>query len=160
MPSRRQRYSHLVCMSAVAATLGKRLAGRCFANPRTSLLTSSARSAAQIPRRIDVLSGHLGASPAARPVTERRSRAAMVAAATAAGMAGGVLVAEQSPKSGSESGLSFEQIGKLPRPGFQTIGAATFLPDGSHVLFLKSSECSAKLSQRAPATKSPEKGIS
>ena len=41
--------------------------------------------------RIDVLSGHLGASPAARPVTERRSRAAMVAAATAAGMAGGVL---------------------------------------------------------------------
>ena len=28
---------------------------------------------------------------------------------------------------------------------FQTIGAATFLPDGSHVLFLKSSECSAKL---------------
>mmetsp|Transcript_132123 Transcript_132123/g.313181 ORF Transcript_132123/g.313181 Transcript_132123/m.313181 type:complete len:842 (-) Transcript_132123:51-2576(-) len=140
MPSRRQRYSHLVCMSAVAATLGKRLAGRCFANPRTSLLTSSARSAAQIPRRIDVLSGHLGASPAARPVTERRSRAAMVAAATAAGMAGGVLVAEQSPKSGSESGLSFEQIGKLPRPGFQTIGAATFLPDGSHVLFLKSSE--------------------
>lgn len=36
--------------------------------------------------------------------------------------------------------LSFAQIAKLPRPGFQTIGSSTFLPDGSHVLYLKSSE--------------------
>lgn len=130
-------------MSAVAAGLvaKSRLFGASFAGAARGI---SSRNALRPGGRIDVLSRHLDMAPAglkgsgAQMASRRgKSRAAIVAAATAAGMAaGGVLVAD-GPK---EKELSFAQIAKLPRPGFQTIGASSFLPDGSHVLYLKSSE--------------------
>lgn len=123
-------------MSAIAAAVGKRFLGPSFVR-----ISSGASLALRRPGgRIDVLSRHLSAVAGSRlkaTGTRGKSRAAIVAAATAAGMAaGGVLVAD-GPK---EKELSFAQIAKLPRPGFQTIGSSTFLPDGSHVLYLKSSE--------------------
>jgi len=48
-------------------------------------------------------------------------------------------MAEGKPKR-EQKPLSFEQIAKLPRPGGSSIGKPTFLPDGSQVLYLRSSE--------------------
>eukprot|EP00435_Cladocopium_sp_Y103_P024711 s1817_g6.t1 len=147
MPRRAKR-CHVLCMSAVAAGLvaKSRLFGASFAGAARGI---SSRNALRPGGRIDVLSRHLDMAPAGLKGSRAqmasrhgKSRAAIVAAATAAGMAaGGVLVAD-GPKDAelTEKELSFAQIAKLPRPGFQTIGASSFLPDGSHVLYLKSSE--------------------
>jgi len=54
------------------------------------------------------------------------------------------------PREGRKA-LSFAQIAKLPRPGGQCAGGATFLPDGSHVLYLRSAEYGT-LSRRLYAT--------
>jgi len=153
MPSQRasRRRQHLVCMTAAAATAGRRLLSNSFVIPggahalAARALHGSRPMTPQTPfqhpeaDRIGVLSRHVFTAAKAMKNNDRqgRSRAAIVAAATAAGMAaGGVLVAEGP----GEKELAFSQIAKLPRPGFQTIGSATFLPDGSHVLYLKSSE--------------------
>ena len=135
-------------MTAVAATAGRRLLSQTFAIPsgahalaaRAYHGHSTSKTPWQHPEacRVGVLSRHVfTATQAVRNDRQGRSRAAIVAAATAAGMAaGGVLVADGR----GDKELTFSQIAKLPRPGFQTIGSATFLPDGSHVLYLKSSE--------------------
>mmetsp|Transcript_366 Transcript_366/g.996 ORF Transcript_366/g.996 Transcript_366/m.996 type:complete len:847 (+) Transcript_366:33-2573(+) len=129
---------------AMAAAVGRRFMSKTFTVPVPGVRGMAAapvlhgRQSRQVPPhadgRINVLSRHVFSMNSER---HGRSRAAIAAAATAAGMAaGGVLVADGP----GEKELSFAQIAKLPRPGFQTIGSATFLPDGSHVLYLKSSE--------------------
>ena len=152
MPSKPKRVKEqrqrLVCMAAAAATAGRRLLSQSFAIPNGAhALAARACHGPRTPSqawqpqasRIGVLSRHVFTATQAVKGNDRqgRNRAAILAAATAAGMAaGGVLVADGP----GEKELAFSQIAKLPRPGFQTIGSATFLPDGSHVLYLKSSE--------------------
>lgn len=97
---------HIICMSAIAAAVGKRFLGPSFVR-----ISSGASLALRRPGgRIDVLSRHLSAVAGSRlkaTGTHGKSRAAIVAAATAAGMAaGGVLVADgPKEKDGSKKGV-------------------------------------------------------
>lgn len=68
---------------------------------------------------------------------------AAAAAAAAGALATGLsddrrAVAAQAASDQPEA-LSFEQIAKLPRPGLQSIGNVEFSPDGTQVLYLRSS---------------------
>ena len=96
MPFRRiLKKRHIICMSALACAVGKRFFGPSFA--RWSSSSSYALALRRPGGRIEVLSRHLNGLTGSRLKTSShgKSRAAIVAAATAAGMAaGGVLVAE------------------------------------------------------------------
>eukprot|EP00927_Polykrikos_kofoidii_P030705 TRINITY_DN26433_c0_g1_i1.p1 TRINITY_DN26433_c0_g1~~TRINITY_DN26433_c0_g1_i1.p1 ORF type:complete len:860 (-),score=124.28 TRINITY_DN26433_c0_g1_i1:70-2523(-) len=90
---------------------------------------------------LDAASGCLDSAGGVRSIS-------VAGAIVAAGLAAGVAAAKSSPVKAEEKGedgrkkadLSFAQIAKMPRPGAQSIGTVTFLPDSSHVLYLKSED--------------------
>eukprot|EP00931_Biecheleriopsis_adriatica_P008359 TRINITY_DN109561_c0_g1_i1.p1 TRINITY_DN109561_c0_g1~~TRINITY_DN109561_c0_g1_i1.p1 ORF type:complete len:857 (+),score=180.08 TRINITY_DN109561_c0_g1_i1:43-2613(+) len=147
----RARAGRLACVTAAAATMGRKFppAFSVLHRPVLTSFQSGGRRSLRTPAlhpgeaRIDVLARHLFTSGlrAERPAAPSRSSSGvLVAAAASLAASAGAAAAQGRPKDEDNSELSFAQIAKLPRPGLQTVGSATFLPDGSHVLYLKSSE--------------------
>jgi len=68
---------------------------------------------------------------------------ALAAATLTTGVVCGSVRTEEYPEpniGANGSSLTWSQIAKLPRPGFQSIGNVSFTPDGKHVLYLRSQE--------------------
>jgi len=108
--------------------------------------------------RLRAVLGHLGSTANTGGGRERRGAGGPTGALVAAGLAaiggaavGSVAAEGPAPEAQQPEPLSFAQIAKLPRPGMQSIGGVCYLPDGSHVLYLRSAEYGT-LSRRLYAT--------
>lgn len=161
----------MLCSSGVMAPLG-RAGSRPLLSAASALWRSSRAAAAvssevQPKLRSEASARHFGGasgglaslggpgSGGSRPTSDfcrgAAAAAGIAAAAVASGAAASLSLAEGPPPRQAQQALSFDQIAKIPRPGLQAVGKPTFLPDGSHVLYLRSAEYGS-LSRQVYAT--------